>query len=411
VAPAFADFYAECESLTRLKECYSLFIAIDAIGIRSGGGAIILKEILRWTAIRRPSWKIHVFTFPEASRSFGEFDFGPSITWESVNVDSVFGRFWWLEIGLMRRIRAIEADVLFCFANIGPAQTDVCQVVYCQQRLAIASTASSVSWSRRLKMAILGRLILRGCAHAQRVIVQTKSMKVALSSLIGDGQATKIAVVPGGCVSALEVDVEWPLDLPSSPLDPHPRCVYLSDLQTHKNHQTLIAAMPLILGRFPRFTLYLTIEEPRGVRKWFGLAGTLHRQIKRLKVGQNIVFLGTVQHSTAYRLLKGAELQIMPSLVESFGLPVIEAMAAGCPLIVADVEYAREVAGPAALYFDPLNSADLCERVFELLDDDDGRLSRRAIGIDAAKQFHFSSIVERLLKVIEAGYEEHKGRL
>ena len=60
---------------------------------------------------------------------------------------------------------------------------------------------------------------------------------------------------------------------------------------------------------------------------------------------------------------------VFPSLAESFGLPLVEAMAAGCPVAAADRPYAREVAGPAAVYFDPLDPRALAECVIGVLGD------------------------------------------
>ena len=83
----------------------------------------------------------------------------------------------------------------------------------------------------------------------------------------------------------------------------------------------------------------------------------------------------------------GADLLVMPSTIEGFGLPVLEAMACGTPVVCSRAASLPEVAGGAALYFDPTSAEELAEKIEKLLNSRELQESLRAKGLERAKQF------------------------
>jgi len=90
--------------------------------------------------------------------------------------------------------------------------------------------------------------------------------------------------------------------------------------------------------------------------------------IGRLGVGSRLVHTGRVGHDRLTALYAGAACVIVPSLAEGFGFPIVEAQAAGAPVVCSDIPVFREVAGDAALFFDPRRPDALAARVAESLE-------------------------------------------
>jgi glycosyltransferase involved in cell wall biosynthesis len=91
--------------------------------------------------------------------------------------------------------------------------------------------------------------------------------------------------------------------------------------------------------------------------------------IKELSLGDRIVFTGFISERELDSLLRIAEMLIYPSLYEGFGIPILEAMKMGLPVITSNTTAMPEIAGEAALLVDPLNVSDMAKAMSRLLDD------------------------------------------
>lgn len=111
---------------------------------------------------------------------------------------------------------------------------------------------------------------------------------------------------------------------------------------------------------------------------------------------QRIRFLGYTPRSDLRCLYAGASFLAFPSLYEGFGLPPLEAMASGCPVLTSHVASLPEVCGKAALYVDPNDPDDMRERLRRMIAEPDLRASLAAAGLIQAQAFSFERYVERL---------------
>lgn len=112
---------------------------------------------------------------------------------------------------------------------------------------------------------------------------------------------------------------------------------------------------------------------------------------------QGVSFLGFVPDADLPALYRGATLYLQPSLYEGFGLPVIEAMASGVPVLSSDRGALPEVGGDAAVYCDPLNTVQWRDELVRLLDDADLRQTLRRKGLQRAGDFSWQAHAERIL--------------
>ncbi len=136
-----------------------------------------------------------------------------------------------------------------------------------------------------------------------------------------------------------------------------------------------------------------------GARGWrlSNLAGI----VERLRLEDDVVFLGFVDDADLPLLYSRAEFFVYPSIYEGFGMPVLEAMACGTPVITANCSSMPEVAGDAALLVDPLDVADLAARMLDLAGSADLRRSLREKGVARAAHFTWEKTARETVAVYE----------
>ena len=167
------------------------------------------------------------------------------------------------------------------------------------------------------------------------------------------------------------------------------RLVYMGSFMPYKNVECLVAGMRLL----PEFELVLLskISEQRRVQLT-ELAGVS---------ASRIIFRNGVSDAEYAQELSNAFALVSASKDEGFGIPLVEAMRQGCPIVVSDIEIFREVAANAASYFDPASSKDFAERVRGLQSLEAWRTaSSRSIARHSA--FSWNASAEELLAVLEA---------
>ncbi len=114
---------------------------------------------------------------------------------------------------------------------------------------------------------------------------------------------------------------------------------------------------------------------------------SLQEKIHALALDDRVVFLGDVTHDRMARLYRGAEFSVFPSWVETFGMPIVESLACGTPVIASDIPACREVGGDAVLYYKPGNAYELCRSIECLLDNAAMRSELRKRGFVNVKQY------------------------
>lgn len=120
----------------------------------------------------------------------------------------------------------------------------------------------------------------------------------------------------------------------------------------------------------------------------------------------NVQWLGYVTDDDLKALYRSASCFIFPSLYEGFGLPPIEAMANGCPVIASNAASIPEICGGAALYFDPLSGEALREQVLKLLNSPALSNEMRAAGIAHVKRYTWSKVAIDILQTIHTMYSQ-----
>ena len=173
----------------------------------------------------------------------------------------------------------------------------------------------------------------------------------------------------------------------------------LGTLEPRKNIKTLIEAYARLLSIVKSKNL-LVIGGGRG---W--LHSEIDKLVKSLNLQQYIKFIGYVKEEDLPALYSAAKLFVYPSLYEGFGLPVLEAMACGTPVITSNSSSLPEIAGDAALLVEPTDNRQLADYILKLIDDEKLRHQMSSKGLEQAKKFSWGKTARETLDIYEKTYQ------
>jgi len=160
-------------------------------------------------------------------------------------------------------------------------------------------------------------------------------------------------------------------------------------VQPRKNYSRLIQAVARL--RNAGMDIDLVIAGGRG---W--LENPIYQAVADNKLPQHVHFIGFVDDDDLPALYSLAHLTALPSLYEGFGIPVLESMACGTPVLTSNISSLPEVAGDAALTITPTNLDELCENLTRLVTDDTLRKLLIERGYEQAKQFTWTAAAQQL---------------
>lgn len=169
--------------------------------------------------------------------------------------------------------------------------------------------------------------------------------------------------------------------------------MYVGTLQPRKNIPTLVEAFATFYKTNPDYRLVIV-----GKHGW--LFDNLFESVKKHDVENSVVFTGFIPDKDVAQLYSNAFCFVLPSLYEGFGIPILEAMSYGCPVISSHASSLPEIGGDACLYFDPKDSNDLLEKIVQLHENKSTYTSLIAAGKKRVKEFSWEQSARETLDVI-----------
>ncbi len=232
-----------------------------------------------------------------------------------------------------------------------------------------------------------------GIRRAVRVIAVSRHTKSDLIEHLGIPEE-KISVVYHGLDHGLYRPVSGPRPVP------YPYILYVGAEHPRKNLHTLLRAFRRLKrdGRFRELKL-VKIGKAGDPEAEFRRP-TLD-EIGRLRLERDVVFAGFVPQERMPLYYSHAECLAFPSLYEGFGLPPLEAMACGCPVVSSNASAIPEVVGDAAVTLDPLDDAALADALGRVLTDASHRRHMIGRGLERAALFSWEKAAQETLRVYE----------
>ncbi len=221
--------------------------------------------------------------------------------------------------------------------------------------------------------------------NARKIIAVSDNTKNDLIGLYG-ANPDKIEVVYHGCGR---------LSLPhvgglASHIEPY--ILFIGRLEAKKNIEGLIKAFELLKKKY-QVPHQLVLVGPPG----YGY-DKIRFKIKNLKL--EIIETGYISEAQKWQLLSNADMFVLPSFYEGFGMPILEAQIAGCPVITSNVSSMPEAAGEGAILIDPDNIEQIYQAMYKIIDDRElrGRLIKK--GKENARKFSWQKCAQKTLKVL-----------
>jgi glycosyltransferase involved in cell wall biosynthesis len=359
-------------------------IAVDAhmVGERETGNETYTRNLLRGLA-EQPDGDHYLCLTPDPSRLRSlelPANFEPVRVWPGQSLIRV-------PVATPIAARQAKADLLHMTTYVTPPWSP-CPTVVTIHDLSFLEYPNAFSWRVRT---MLSRLVPGSLARASRVIAVSEWTKQDLVRRYGV-PPEKIAVTheapPPGFRRLADPQS---LRLPAGVREPFVLAV--GNLEPRKNLVRLIEAFAVVVEQHG-FSGQLVLVGKAHMR-----AGDAQKTAHQRRIESHVAFTGYVSHDDLTLLYNRASLFVYPSLYEGFGLPPLEAMACGCPVVASNVTALPEVLGDAALLVNPLSVEELAQAMASVLNRPELAASLREKGAQRAASYSWSATAAKTREV------------
>jgi len=244
-------------------------------------------------------------------------------------------------------------------------------------------------------------MIRAALSRGRRVITVSESSADDLQRLFG-ASGERLRVIPNGVAAEFLAEADSPTDtklLKEIGVSP-PYLLHVGNDKPHKNVGAVLKAYQLL------------VHDQTGETPPLVLAGAFTQgcptasRAQAMGLGERVRCLGHLERRQLAALYRSATVFVYPTLYEGFGLPVLEAMACGVPVVAGNVAAVREIAGDAAIRVNPRDLVELSSAMRRVLSQPELRKSLRQKGREVASEYRWRRAAEATLAVYRAVQEE-----
>ncbi len=175
--------------------------------------------------------------------------------------------------------------------------------------------------------------------------------------------------------------------------------VYLGGFSPHKNLEALLAAFACIAGRSDFADVVLVMVGDTSGDAFHTYFGTIAAQVETLGLSGRVIFTGYLEDEEVVTVLNLASVLVLPSLMEGFGLPAVEAAACGCPVIATRASPLEQLLRGGGLFIDPCQ-AEIARALEAVLSSSEMQMRMRECGLAAAHRLTWEAAAAQMLDVI-----------
>ena len=354
-------------------------LLINGLHSKSGGGVTYLNNILPLLG-GASGVDVHLCIHADQKDRLN-LDL-PGVTVHELSFPTGFWKLLWREqVEVPRLAKHIGAAVTFSPANYCP--------VLAPNSVILLRNALNVGLVERRPSKIAYWIMLY-VATGLSILFSKKAIAVseyARTSASGGIFKKRVSIVPHG------VDARFTAAVP--PVEREDFLLAVSDLYVQKNFNRLLAAIAVLRDKHPNIQLKIA-----GRALDADYYAALLSDVERLGLANHVEFLGHVAPEDLLDLYRRCGVFVFPSLVETFGNSLVEAMACGAPVATSNTAAMPEVAEEGALDFDPKDVPDMASVIGGLLDDSERRRAAGQKALERAKSYSWSSTVEETLSIL-----------
>lgn len=315
-----------------------------------------------------------------------------AIRYRSGRLGGAPGRILWEQCVAPIQTRRDHLDVLFCPVNVVPLVGTVPSVVTVHD-LAFIEHPEAFHASKRRYLDLMTRLSVRRARRIIAVSAHTKRDLVERYRVPPD----KVTVIPNAADDRFRPadDTDAVSRFRATNHLPARYILFVGTLEPRKNLRRLVEAFASVSENTRDVTLVII-----GASGW--LTSDLAPLVRERGLTERVIFKGYVPDADLPHWYQAAAVFCYPSLYEGFGLPVLEAMACGTPVVASDTSAIPEVAGDAALLVNPTDVTALAGALTDVLNDPARQEAMRCAGIARAKAYSWGRTARATLDVIRA---------
>jgi glycosyltransferase involved in cell wall biosynthesis len=229
--------------------------------------------------------------------------------------------------------------------------------------------------------------------YSRRGIAQRFKLSLERVFVVGEASDPIFRRLPGARLTPL---------LKSLGLNDHHRSiVYVGGFSPHKNLESLIAAFAGIAARSGNTDIRLVMVGEYSKEVFHSYFDVIKQQVESLGIADRVIFTGYLSDEELVVLLNCATALALPSLIEGFGLPAVEAAACGCPVIATTASPLPDLLGEGCVYIDPHNPIALQEALARVLESEELRGKMREAGLAAAGRLTWEAAARQMMMLIE----------
>ncbi len=340
-------------------------IFVLAHGLRTAGGLNVGLNLIQSLIHQAPQ---HHFAFliPVGVGYEAVCAQAPNAEVHSYQTTGNVQRIWFDRHHLPKLIARFAPDILLALGNLGLTHPPCPQAVFVHQPQLVYPPKhfGPLRLKNRLRAFYVKYRFKRQLASTQLLLCQTEVVARRLRDVLGYNGRISV------CGTSISPSI---FQSPVAPPEPDTfatyrdsfKLLYLTRYYPHKNLEGIVALFERYREALDGVVVFLTIaadQHPNAAR--------LLERISALGLENHIVNLGPVPHADVKNYYHHSDALLMPTLLETFGIPYLEAMASDLPVITSDLDFAHAVCGDAALYCDPWNLDSMRDTILRLKSND-----------------------------------------